>query len=47
MKQKEISELYAKIDKNLPARMTMQEKGIFQIGYYHYRQSKFTKQEEK
>ncbi|MEE0914516.1 MAG: type I-C CRISPR-associated protein Cas8c/Csd1 [Ruminococcus sp.] len=47
VKQKEIAELYAKIDKNLPARMTMQEKGIFQIGYYHYRQSKFTKQEEK
>ena len=34
-KQKEITDILSKFEESFPARMTMQEKGAFQIGYYH------------
>ena len=46
-KQKEISEILSKFEESLPARMTMQEKGAFQIGYYHQTQFRYTKKEDK
>lgn len=45
--QKQFTELVSKIKEDLPTRMTMQEKGIFQIGYYHRTQKRFTKKEDK
>ncbi|MEE1319270.1 MAG: type I-C CRISPR-associated protein Cas8c/Csd1 [Ruminococcus sp.] len=46
-KQKELTELIAIFKEDFPARMTMQEKGIFQIGYYHQTQYRYTKKEDK
>lgn len=46
-KQKEITEVMSKFENSFPARMTMQEKGVFQIGYYHQTQVRFTKKEDK
>lgn len=46
-KQKEFTELACKITEDLPLRLSMQEKGIFQIGYYHQTPKRFTKKEEK
>ena len=46
-KQKELTELVSMLDEKLPSRMTMQEKGVFQIGYYHQTQYRFTKKEDK
>lgn len=45
--QKKLTELMSKITEELPSRMNMQEKGIFQLGYYHQKQRRFTKKEEK
>lgn len=44
---KKLTELFAKMNTDYPVRMSMQEKGIFQIGYYHQTQKHFTKQEDK
>lgn len=46
-KQRELTELISMLDEELPSRMTMQEKGVFQIGYYHQTQYRFTKKEDK
>lgn len=46
-KQKELTELIAIFKEDFPTRMTMQEKGIFQIGYYHQTQYRYTKKEDK
>lgn len=46
-KQRELTELVSMLNEELPSRMTMQEKGIFQIGYYHQTQYRFTKKEDK
>lgn len=46
-KQRELTELVSMLDEELPSRMTMQEKGVFQIGYYHQTQYRFTKKEDK
>lgn len=46
-KQIELTELVSKLDEELPSTMTMQEKGVFQIGYYHQTQYRFTKKEDK
>ena len=42
-KQKEITDILLKFEESFPARMTMQEKGAFQIGYYHQVQKRYTK----
>lgn len=46
-KQKEITDILSRFEESFPARMTMQEKGAFQIGYYHQVQKRFTKKEDK
>lgn len=46
-KQKEITDILSRFDESFPARMTMQEKGAFQIGYYHQTQKRYTKKEDK
>ena len=46
-KQKEITEVISKFEESFPARMSMQEKGAFQIGYYHQTQVRYTKKEDK
>lgn len=46
-KQKEITDILLKFEESFPARMTMQEKGAFQIGYYHQVQKRYTKKEDK
>jgi len=45
---KELTELYSMIDvPALPATLSLQEKGMFQIGYYHQTQYRFTKNKEE
>ncbi len=46
-KQKELTEIVSEFEEDFPTRMTMQEKGIFQVGYYHQMQYRFTKREDK
>lgn len=46
-KQKEITDILSRFEESFPARMTMQEKGAFQIGYYHQTQKRYTKKEDK
>lgn len=46
-KQKEVTDILSKFEESFPARMTMQEKGAFQIGYYHQIQKRYTKKEDK
>ena len=42
-----LGELYAKIDEEYPKQLSLQDQGIFQIGYYHQKQKFFTKKEEQ
>lgn len=43
----QISELLARLDgETLPKRLTLEEQGAFQIGYYHQTQKRYTKKEE-
>lgn len=49
-KQNEMTELVSKIDNEshkLPERLTMLEQGVFQLGYYHQTQKRYTKKEDK
>lgn len=41
-----LEKLYAKIDEEYPNHLSLQDQGIFQIGYYHQKQKLFTKKEE-
>ncbi len=41
-----LEKLYAKIDEEYPNHLSLQDQGIFQIGYYHQKQKFFTKKEE-
>lgn len=43
----ELKSLLSRINEELPARMTLQEKGVFQIGYYHKTQYRFKPKEDK
>lgn len=42
-----LEKLYAKIDEEYPNHLSLQDQGIFQIGYYHQKQRFFTKKEEQ
>lgn len=42
-----LEKLYAKIDEEYPNHLSLQDQGIFQIGYYHQKQKFFTKKEEQ
>ena len=45
--EKMMTELYSSINQSYPVRMSLQDQGIFQIGYYHQRQKLYMKKEEK
>lgn len=42
-----ITGLFNTMDESYPARLSLQDQGIFQIGYYHQKQKFFTKKEEQ
>ena len=42
-----ITELNARLDRTLPARLTLPEQSAFQIGYYHETQKRYAKKEEQ
>ena len=42
-----ITELLSCVAQSYPARLTLQDQGIFQLGYYHQKQQLFTKKEDK
>ena len=44
---KMITGLLAGVTESYPARLNLQDQGIFQLGYYHQKQNLFTKKEEK
>ena len=44
---KMITELLGDVTQSYPLRLSLQDQGIFQIGYYHQKQMLFTKKEEK
>ena len=44
---KVITELLGSVTQSYPARLSLQDQGIFQLGYYHQKQKLFTKKEEK
>ena len=44
---KMITELLGDVTQSYPPRLSLQDQGIFQIGYYHQKQKLFTKKEEK
>ena len=44
---KQISDILAKFDRDYPASLNLYDQGIFQLGYYHQTQARFTKKEEK
>ncbi len=45
--QKKIGETMSKLGKEFPVRLTLQEKGMFQLGYYHQTQERYKSKEEK
>ncbi|MCR4633490.1 MAG: type I-C CRISPR-associated protein Cas8c/Csd1 [Erysipelotrichaceae bacterium] len=45
--EKQIEDLMSKIKESYPARLTLEEQGTFQLGYYHQKQYTFTKKEER
>ena len=44
---KQIGEITGRINEDYPARLDLRDQGIFQLGYYHQTQKRFTKKEEK
>ena len=42
-----VSELFSGMDESYPVRLSLQEQGVFQIGYYHQMQYMYTKKEDK
>lgn len=44
---KMITGLLAEMTQSYPARLGLQDQGVFQLGYYHQKQKLFTKKEEK
>ena len=43
---KMITGLFNAVEESYPVRLSLQDQGIFQIGYYHQKQKLFTKKEE-
>ena len=43
---KMITGLLNAVEESYPVRLSLQDQGIFQIGYYHQKQKLFTKKEE-
>lgn len=44
---KQIGDILAKIGESYPNRLNLYDQGIFQIGYYHQTQARYTKKEDK
>ena len=44
---KQIGDILAKFGQDYPARLNLYDQGIFQLGYYHQTQARYTKKEEK
>lgn len=46
-KEKELQELFSKIHEEFPGRLSLEEQGLFIVGYYHQLQERYTKKENK
>lgn len=44
---RQITDIIGTMDNSFPARLSLQDQGVFQIGYYHQTQKRFTKKEDK
>ena len=44
---KQLGDLLARFSHDYPARLNLFDQGIFQLGYYHQTQARYTKKEEK
>lgn len=44
---KRLADLCGRLTESLPKHLTLEEQGVFQLGYYHQRQALFTKKEDK
>ena len=44
---KQIGQILVRMDNEYPARLSLQDQGVFQLGYYHQTQKCFTKKEDK
>ncbi|MBR4068797.1 MAG: type I-C CRISPR-associated protein Cas8c/Csd1 [Clostridia bacterium] len=44
---RQIRKIMEKISESYPARLSLHDQGVFQLGYYHQTQSRFIKKEEK
>ncbi len=44
--EKQLTELTGKLEEKFPDRMSLPQKGAFQLGYYHQTQARYTKKEE-
>lgn len=42
-----VTGIYGSLDETLPKRLTLEEQGVFQLGYYHQKQALYTKKEDK
>ncbi len=45
--QRQIAELLERMDTSFPTHLSLQDQGVFALGYYHQRQKSFTKKEKK
>ncbi|MBQ2953602.1 MAG: type I-C CRISPR-associated protein Cas8c/Csd1 [Clostridia bacterium] len=43
---KQLGEIISRMDASYPARLSLQDQGVFQLGYYHQTQKRFTKKED-
>lgn len=43
---KQITELLGRLDEEYPKRLSLNDQGVFQLGYYHQTQKRFTKEEK-
>lgn len=44
---KQLTMLYSRLTETLPKHMSLEDQGVFQLGYYHQKQALYTKKEEK
>lgn len=43
---RQLGEIMGRIDASYPARLSLQDQGVFQLGYYHQTQKRYTKKED-
>ena len=44
---KQLGDLLSRFDTDYPARLSLYDQGVFQLGYYHQVQARYAKKEEK